>query len=369
MAPGDRLKKEGGKNMPAISLCMIVKNEEMHIGRCLDSVAELVEEIIIVDTGSTDRTVEIVSKYTEKVYSYPWKDDFSDARNYSFSKASMDYCMWMDADDILEEAEKDKFLQLKQSLSPEVDIVMMKYNTSFDEAGRPLFSYYRERWIRNSPQYRWLGAVHEVIPPQGRVIYSDIAVSHKKTVPGDPDRNLRIYQKMAAEGKVFEPRQQYYYVRELYYHNRYQEAVSVLEQFLLSADGWVENKIEACSVCASCYYRLGQDWSALNILLRSMSFDLPRAELCCEIGKHFLERGNCQNAVYWYETALSRPKNECCGGFILPDCYDYVPFLQLCVCYDRLGDRKKAIEYNEKAGVCKPYSQAYLYNKRYFDSL
>lgn len=96
--------------MPAISLCMIVKNEEMHIGRCLDSVAELVEEIIIVDTGSTDRTVEIVSKYTEKVYSYPWKDDFSDARNYSFSKASMDYCMWMDADDILEEAEKDKFL-------------------------------------------------------------------------------------------------------------------------------------------------------------------------------------------------------------------------------------------------------------------
>lgn len=64
--------------MPTISLCMIVKNEEMHIARCLDSVAELVEEIVIVDTGSTDRTVEIVSDYTSKVYSYPWKDDFSD---------------------------------------------------------------------------------------------------------------------------------------------------------------------------------------------------------------------------------------------------------------------------------------------------
>lgn len=128
--------------MPTISLCMIVKNEEMHIARCLDSVAELVEEIVIVDTGSTDRTVEIVSDYTSKVYSYPWKDDFSDARNYSFSKASMDYCMWMDADDILEESEKDNFLRLKQSLTPDIDIVMMKYNTSFDEAGRPSFSYF-----------------------------------------------------------------------------------------------------------------------------------------------------------------------------------------------------------------------------------
>ena len=102
--------------MSTISLCMIVKNEELNIARCLDSVAELVEEVIIVDTGSIDRTVEIVSNYTSQVYSYRWKDDFSDARNYSFSRASMDYCMWMDADDVLEETEKDEFLRLKQSL-------------------------------------------------------------------------------------------------------------------------------------------------------------------------------------------------------------------------------------------------------------
>lgn len=112
--------------MPTISLCMIVKNEETHLARCLDSAAELVDEIIIVDTGSTDRTVEIASDYTSKVYSYLWKDDFSDARNYSFSKASMDYCMWMDADDILEETEKDQFLRLKQTLPPDADIVDRK---------------------------------------------------------------------------------------------------------------------------------------------------------------------------------------------------------------------------------------------------
>ena len=236
--------------MPTISLCMIVKNEEIHIARCLESIAELVEEIIVIDTGSTDRTAEIASTYTSNVYSYPWKDDFSDARNYSFSKASMDYCMWMDADDILEETEKEKFLQLKQTLTPDTDIVMMKYNTSFDEAGRPSFSYFRERWIKNSSRYRWIGAIHEVIPPSGRVVYSDIAISHKKMNAKDPDRNLNIYRKMLAEGKLLEPRQQYYFGRELYYHKQYQEAVSILEQFLLSEQGWVENKIEACSVCA-----------------------------------------------------------------------------------------------------------------------
>ena len=363
------MKEERGRNMHTISLCMIVKNEEMHIARCLDSVAGLVEEIIIVDTGSSDRTMEIASNYTSNVYSHPWKDDFSDARNYSFSKASMDYCMWMDADDVLEESEKGKFLRLKRSLPTDTDIVMMKYHTSFDEAGNPSFTYFRERWIKNSPRYRWIGAVHEVIPPNGNVLYSDIAICHKKINEGDPDRNLRIYRKMIADGKQMEPRQQYYYGRELYYHKEYEECAAILEQFLLSPGGWIENKIEACSICAKCYSMLGKEDSALAALLRSMSFDPPRAEICCEIGKYFLEHGNIQNAVYWYQTALNIPKNELSGGFILPDCYDYIPFLQLCVCYDKLGERQKAKEYNEKAGKCKPYSQAYLYNKRYFESL
>ena len=346
-----------------------MKNEEMNLAHCLDSVADLVEEIIIVDTGSKDRTVEIASHYTTKVYSHPWKDDFSDARNYSFSKAAMDYCMWMDADDILEEREKDKFLKLKQSLTPDIDMVMMKYHTAFDEAGKPSFSYFRERWIRNCGLYRWIGAVHEVIPPKGRILYSDLGICHKKTGPGSPDRNLKIYQKLLAEGKRLEPRQQYYYGRELYYHEEYKEAVCVFEQFLLSEEGWIENKIEACAICARCYEKLGQEQAALLTLLRSMSFDLPRAELCCEIGKYFLEHESFYHAIYWYETALKIPKNEYSGGFILSDCYDYIPLLQLCVCYDKLGDRQKAKEYNERAGVCKPYSKAYLYNKQYFEGI
>lgn len=208
-----------------------------------------------------------------------------------------------------------------------------------------------------------------MIPPNGKIIYSDISICHKKEGAGDPDRNLRIYWKLLSQGKELDPRQQYYYGRELYYHKQYEEAVLVLERFLQAEAGWVENKIEACSVCANCYYNMGQDQTALLTLLRSLSFDLPRAELCCEIDRHFLEHGNIHNAIYWYKTALRIPKKEYADGFVQPDCYDYVPYLQLCVCYDKLGEQEKARAYNEKAGACKPYSPAYLYNRQYFESL
>ena len=77
--------------MITISLCMIVKNEERILARCLDSVKDLVDEIIIVDTGSADATKRIAAEYTDKIYDFTWIDDFSAARNFAFSKATGDY--------------------------------------------------------------------------------------------------------------------------------------------------------------------------------------------------------------------------------------------------------------------------------------
>ena len=71
--------------------------------------------------------------------------DFSAARNYSFSRAQMDYCMWLDADDVVTEENNRKLLELKKSMNPSVDVVMAKYAVSEDKKGNPLFSYYRER--------------------------------------------------------------------------------------------------------------------------------------------------------------------------------------------------------------------------------
>ena len=70
---------------------MIVKNEEKHLARCLDTVRDLMDEIIIVDTGSADRTKEIAARYTDRIYDFAWIDDFSAARNFAFSMAGCDY--------------------------------------------------------------------------------------------------------------------------------------------------------------------------------------------------------------------------------------------------------------------------------------
>ena len=87
--------------MATLSLCMIVKNEEAVLSRCLESIKDAVDEIIIVDTGSSDATKEIAKKYTDLVYDFKWINNFSAARNFSFSKASKDYIIWLDADDVI----------------------------------------------------------------------------------------------------------------------------------------------------------------------------------------------------------------------------------------------------------------------------
>ena len=114
---------------------------------------------------------------------------------------------------------------------------------------------------------------------------------------------------------------------------------------------------------------IGAFAGALFMLLRSFSYDSPRAETCCDLGKHFMDKGQLQIAIFWYETAASRPRNDQSGGFVLTDCYDYIPYLQLCVCYDRLGEHKTAFRYNEKAAKIKPQSEAVKLNRDYFSKL
>lgn len=354
--------------MITISLCMIVKNEEQVLKRCLESAKGFADEIIIVDTGSTDRTKEIGKNYTEKVYEFVWVDDFAAARNEAFSKATMDYCMWLDADDVVTEENQEKIKKLKEILEPDTNMVMMKYVVSEDSQGRDLFSYYRERLVRNGQGFRWEGKVHEAIAPAGKVIYSDIMIHHRKVGAKDSERNLRIYEKMIQEGEVLSGRSLFYYGRELFEHRRYEEAVQRMGEFL-KGEGWKENKIEACLNLAECFHALGREEDRIIILFQTFLYDMPRGEVCFEIGRWFQEMEQWEQAVYWYETALRQQPSEKPGGFVRWDYYGYLPEINLCVCYDRMGDREKAYEYHQKSKKRKPEAKEVKWNESYFQKM
>lgn len=348
-----------------ISLCMIARDEEAVLGRCMEGVKGLVDEVVILDTGSVDRTKEIAGEYTDKVYDFTWVDDFSAARNAAFGYATGDYAMWLDADDVLEEEDREKFRALRRRMEEEwPDVVMLPYHTGFDEKGRVTFSYYRERIVKNHAGFLWVGPVHEVMVPRGKILYGDCAVTHRKVKPGEPGRNLRILEKARSRGRL-DGRQSYYYGRELLAAGRYEEAKEALEEFLDREDGWKENKIDACRQLGQCYQALKQPEKALRALLRSLEYDIPRGEVCCDLGRFFLQREEPETGAYWYLRALEAPRREETGGFVYPDAYGYIPAIELCVCYCRMGDYRAGWAWNERAEMFKPGDAAVAHNRAF----
>ena len=204
--------------MITITLCMIVKNEEDTLGRCLQSICDVVDEIIVVDTGSTDKTKEVAKRWTPFIYDFTWIHDFAIARDFSFSKATMDYILWLDGDDVLLPENIEKLRRLKQFMSPGLDIVSMQYHCDFDGQGNVTLNVRRNRLVKRANNYLWKGAVHEDLEIKYGTLYdSDIVITHNKNHgTSDPDRNIKIYENLIAKGKEFTVRDMLHYVMELH---------------------------------------------------------------------------------------------------------------------------------------------------------
>ncbi|SEL32533.1 Tetratricopeptide repeat-containing protein [Paenibacillus sp. cl141a] len=181
---------------PSISLCMIVKNEERFLARCLKSVEGLVEEIIIVDTGSSDNTKEIAESFGAKIYAFEWVNDFSKARNEALKYAQSDYILVLDADEYLES--RDQLLLLLESLQKDVYFLSIK---SFLRGGistiHPVI-----RLFRNVPELKFIGKIHEQIIIPGDSLftqdYLEVTINHDGymkdviTEKNKEQRNLKI---------------------------------------------------------------------------------------------------------------------------------------------------------------------------------
>jgi tetratricopeptide (TPR) repeat protein len=213
---------------PKVSLTLIVKNEESTLPACLASVAGLVGEIVVVDTGSTDRTREVAAGLGARVVDFPWCDDFAVARNEGLKHASGKWIFWLDADERLDEFNREKFRALVAGLGDEKAAYVMKqrsgeagtvgYHSNGVEAQRhdsDAVAAQRHHWngvpqtlvdqvrlFRNHPQIRWRYRVHEQILPALReagydVRFTDLAIEHGGYVDAavrrrKTERNLRL---------------------------------------------------------------------------------------------------------------------------------------------------------------------------------
>lgn len=290
--------------MPTISLCMIVKNEEAVLARCLDSIADLMDEIIIVDTGSTDGTKDIAYRYTSRVYDFKWNSDFSAARNFSFSKASKDYIYTADADEMLDAENHERFLRLKTVLLPEIEIVQMRYvtKTEFDtvlNAQKEL----RPKLFKRLRTFTWIDPIHETVRLDPVIFDSDIEIQH---LPQSlhSKRDFSIFLRAFEHDGYLSPKIRSMYARELLKTGDtrdFSDAKLVFRRILET-----ETDEEACKE-ASCVlarvYRLEDNKNEFFKLTMKDMLTTPCSEICYELGTYFLAHRDYDEAVIWFYNA------------------------------------------------------------------
>lgn len=353
--------------MVSITVCMIVKNEENTLETCLESIKSIVDEIVIVDTGSSDKTKEIANKYTEKIYDYKWSDDFSEARNFSFKKATKDYILWMDADEFIDEDNISKLIKLKENLNDNIDCISFQTYVSVDESNNPKIVCRRNRLVKRIKNFKWVGFVHEYIKVDGSIYDSDIYIIHNKT-RYVKDRNLNIYKANLEKGKKFSDRDLYYCGKELCCNNMLDECIEMLDRFI-SGDPFIEEKVDAISKIGNAYIKKNEISKGREYLYKTFEYSQPTAEVICSIADSFEREGKYLQAIAWYEIILSLeiPKN--CSQCINLCCYRFNPHLNLCICYYEINNLQKSYYHHKKCMEINPLNECVVANEKLFKSI
>jgi glycosyltransferase involved in cell wall biosynthesis len=218
-----------GTKKPTISLCMIVKNEQDWLEQCLASVKGLVDELIIIDTGSTDKTKEIATKHNAKLFDFEWKDDFAAARNFSISKATGDWILWLDADEAI--AEKDHEYIKKFVREEQFPIVVLEQRHWTNDTKNPLFKPVDERYEKEAKGFKgyyptlitrlfknglgltFEGKVHENLDKSMqklglKFLRTDIPIQHYQNFKGDTmtKEKKEKYTKLLQEKEQNDPK-------------------------------------------------------------------------------------------------------------------------------------------------------------------
>ncbi len=266
-----------------MSVCLIVRNEEANIERCLQSVRPYVREICCVDTGSTDGTPEIVQRYADKFIvdrscndSEDRIQDFALARQRSFDLATQPWAMWVDGDDILEGAEKLAEIVAAHDHLPRA-CVMWNYDYDNDGQGNVTMKFTRERLVKPPQDFKWVSPVHETLVPQHGdtpkiLIQEGIKNVHRRREIAkvvESGRNLRILQTHYNKVGDTDVRALYYLGLELGWTGNPQQSIDMHKRYI-SKSGWEDEKyLSHLEVCKH-YQQLGMFDEAVEWALKAI---------------------------------------------------------------------------------------------------
>ena len=335
-----------------ISLAMIVKNEEQLLGRALACVRSFVDEIVIVDTGSTDRTIEIARSFGARVYTMPWPGHFAVARNAAFDHATGDWTMWLDADDVLSESSQQAILRLKRDGIPDgIDVIEATYESYYDAMGRCIAAMRRERLIRRgTPGLRWQNPLHECIPhrPEQTLFVPDLIIEHREDPAkraGKTGRYKALLESYIDRPADF-PMASFYYANELFNERDLPRALEHYERFL--AQG-VEPSVtyETLVQIATCRRELGLHEEALRAAEQAYAVDPTRAEAFVRRAFYHFDRSEWAAALPLFEAASALPRPDL--GYAQDRDHTWLPLDYASICHFHLGDPLRAAECSLRA--------------------
>lgn len=342
-----------------ISLAIIVRDVEKTLDRCLEGFSQCVDEIIIVDTGSVDKTKEIARKYTDKIYDFPWIDDFSAARNFSFEKCTKDFIYWCDGDDYILPADIKKIREL--DLSDKNVVICSNYIYAHDEFGANKSVVPRERFFRRSLGLKWTGTIHEAVLLQSDYYVSDIETHHDKQ-HGTSERNLAILERIVEKDPS--SRNLYYLGKEYFDFNRIDDAINNLLKFLECPDAFWENVFQAHYRLANCYLIKKNEEKFIYHIFESIKIEDRQAEPFYFLGLFYMNKGQWQRGARWFEVCLQMERPKDLLSPFQPEYFTWLPALNACVCYNSIGEIQKAYDHNKKVLEYRPKDPRAVNNER-----
>lgn len=341
--------------MLPISVCIIAKNEEKYIEKCLSALAPYGFEIIVTDTGSTDRTIAIAEKYTDMIYHFDWCDDFSAARNYAISRASNDLVLSLDCDEYLQTLDADALLQAARSYPTAAGQILLcnRYTTD----GVTNYEHVRVSRLADRRIYHFVGAVHEQLEPisgQPKIVYeAPIEVLHVGYDVSDAQMHEKARRNIALLEKEIETCDSepylYYQLGQSYRLLRqYEKALSCFDMGLsMDVDpnlDYVQSMVEAYGYTL---LDLKRNQEALNLLGIYDDF-CKRADFPFLMGLIYMNNGLFRQAIDEFQKA-TQMKNYCVDGV-----NSYKANYNAGVIYECTGDKKNARKAYQKCGDYEP---------------